>query len=157
MALDSLLILVSAILSIMMAVLGGIVSSEKPWIRTAFILMGIASEVFLVWGVKIGPKPMTKADLLAAFHEALGGEKARGKIQLSQAPMRRLAKEIIKQLPRGNHAPPDDNSLKQYEISILPNITKQMVDMTNDYENHLYRLHDSEGAAERLLSSEPVN
>ena len=130
-------------------------SSEKPWIRTAFILLGIASVVFLVWGVKIGPKPMTKADLLAAFHEALGGEKAGKNSIIPSTDARELAKEIIKQLPRGNHAPPDDNSLKQYEISILPNITKQMVDMTNDYENHTYRLHDSEGAAERLLSSEP--
>jgi hypothetical protein len=81
MTIDAILAIVIGVLSIAMAVLGGFVASSNRLVQWAFIIMGIASVVCVVWEARIIQQPITKADLaafkpdlLAAFREAVNSE-----------------------------------------------------------------------------------
>jgi hypothetical protein len=74
MGIEKILFLTLGILSILMAVLGGIVSSKEPWIRGAFIVMGVASVVCVVWEGRIMQPQATPAQIAAALSPLLGGK-----------------------------------------------------------------------------------
>jgi hypothetical protein len=72
MTIDAVLIVVIGVLSVFMAVLGGIVSSTEPKIRATFIVLGVASVICIVWESRVIPKPLSVADVQSAA--AVGAE-----------------------------------------------------------------------------------
>lgn len=97
MTLDSILFLVGAILSVSMAVLGGIVSSKEPLVRSLFIVMGIASVICFSWEAKI-MRPAPSAGEIATEIVRQQGSKT---VEPSKsASAREIAGEVLQLLPK---------------------------------------------------------
>jgi hypothetical protein len=123
-----------------MAVLGGIVSSKEPWIRGAFIVMGVASVVCVVWEGRIMQPQATPAQIAAALSPLLGGKNTG--IPTS-APARDIAAEIVKKLPvnRLTMAPVDSlMTVQANATSLINRLTETLITTYQDQAVWMSRL-----------------
>jgi hypothetical protein len=113
---DVILFILIGSLSAGMAGLGGFVSSKEPWARIAFIVMGVLSLVFIVWGGIITHKPATPAEIAAEIIRQSGNKGAAEPSKSASA--REIAAAVIQQLPKLKTESPAELNSKQLAAAV---------------------------------------